>query len=67
MPTHCTASAAVTLCVCVFIVQAYTPVLHISVSIQRSFPESLSKWGFWEEPQLETSYQPAMADVSWVL
>lgn len=45
--------------------QAHPTVLHISIFIQRSFPESLPEWGFWGKPQLETSYKPAMADVSW--
>lgn len=50
--------------VCVYIMQAHTALLHASVFIQRSFPESLPEWGIWHKPQLETSDQPAVADVS---
>lgn len=50
--------------VCVFVTQAHSAVLNISISIQRSFPESLSQWGIWDKPQLETGHQPAVADVS---
>lgn len=51
--------------VCVYIMQAHTAVLHASIFVQRSFPESLPEWGIWHKPQLETSDQPAVADVSW--
>lgn len=61
------APAAVT-CVltCVFIMQAYTAVFHISVSVQRGFPEGLSERAIGQKPQLETSYQSPMDDVSWL-
>lgn len=53
-------------CVCVCVVQAHPPLLHISVFVQRGFPQSMSEWrtNLWTEPQLETSHQPAVADVS---
>lgn len=62
--SNCTEIGCCNVYVCVFITQAHTTVLHISVFIPRSFQESLSEWGIWDKPQLETSYQPAVADVS---
>lgn len=55
----------VCLCLCLC-VQAHPPLLHISVFVQRGFPQSMSEWrtNLWTEPQLETSHQPAVADVS---
>lgn len=66
MPTfNCIKSSCCNLFVCVFITQAHTVVLNAGIFIQRSFPQSLSVWGIRHKPQLETSYQPAVADVSW--
>lgn len=61
-PFHCMTTDCFV--VCVFVTQAHSAVLNVSVSIQRSFPESLSQWGIWDKPQLETGHQPAVADVS---
>lgn len=61
---NCIKSSCCNLFVCVFITQAHTAVLNAGIFIQRSFPESLSVWGIRDKPQLETSYQPSVADVS---
>ncbi|TNN59741.1 Protein RFT1 [Liparis tanakae] len=49
------------------VVNAYATVLHISIFIQRSFPESLFEWGIWAKPQLETRVQELLAEPLWVL
>lgn len=56
-------AAVISLFACCY-TQAHTAVLHISVFVQRGFQESLSQWGIKDKPQLETSHQPTMADVS---
>lgn len=48
----------------VFLPQTHSAVLHVSFPLQGSLQESLSEWRLWDQPQLETSYQPALADVS---
>lgn len=51
-------------CVFVFVIQTHATILHFSIFIQRSFPQGLFEWSIWDRPQLETSYQPAVVDVS---